>query len=83
MLEWTTGRVCNPQKVLDRSVPLWFNSCMDELPIIPLAKLEEIMIFRALARFPNKRDVCKALKIGRTTLYRKLAQYEREKAGKA
>ena len=47
---------------------------MNTSPIIPLAKLERIMIVRALQQYPNVREAAQVLGIGKTTLYRKLAE---------
>jgi len=49
---------------------------MDTPPIIPLAKLERIMIVRALQQYPNVKEAAQVLGIGKTTLYRKLAEYK-------
>lgn len=42
----------------------------------PLEEMEKQLILKALAAYPNKDDVARALQIGRATLYRKLKQYE-------
>ena len=49
---------------------------MDTLPIVSLADLERLMIFRALAQYPKVKEAAKVLGIGKTTLYRKLAEYK-------
>jgi len=49
---------------------------MNTSPIIPLAKLERIMIVRALQQYPNVKEAAQVLGIGKTTLYRKLAEYK-------
>jgi transcriptional regulator with PAS, ATPase and Fis domain len=48
--------------------------------IIPLATLEKAAILNAVSRCRDKHLAADALGIGKTTLYRKLAEYEKDAA---
>jgi DNA-binding NtrC family response regulator len=51
---------------------------MDKPSIIPLLKLERIMILRAVTELGMSRKTAKVLGIGYTTLYTKMKRYKRE-----
>jgi transcriptional regulator with PAS, ATPase and Fis domain len=55
---------------------------MDEATHMDIKEWEKKIIQQTIARHPNNlAEVCKELKIGRTTLWRKMKQYKIEMSG--